>query len=73
MTKKNDVPTLDFYITEWGQFQMPEGLAERTKWRYVDGEFIQGWHVVKEPEPTPDNHEFFTWLHQQEVAAGKPE
>jgi hypothetical protein len=64
--------SLNFYVSAWGQFQIPEGLAERTKWRYLYGEFLQGRQMVKEPEPTADNHEFFSWLHDQEVRAGKP-
>lgn len=64
---------INVYVTAWGEFKMPPGLAERTQWRYFKGEFMQGKQIVKEPEPTSDNHEFFTWLHQQELAAGKPE
>ena len=64
--------SLNFYVTAWGQFQMPEGLAERTIWRYFESEFLQGKKLVKEPEPTSDNHEFFSWLHEEEVKAGKP-
>ena len=62
---------LDVYVTEWGQFPMPTGLLERTKWRYVKAECLQGKRVIKEPEPCSDNHEFFSWLHEQEVKAGK--
>lgn len=73
MPTKDDVPKVNVYVTAWGSFQMSEGLAERTKWRYYMREFYQGRQIVKEPEPTPDNHEFFEWLHKQELTAGKPE
>ena len=69
----DDTSGVSVYITAWGSFQMPAGLAERTRWRYFDTGFLRGKQVVREPEPTPDNHEFFSWLHAEEVKAGKPE
>lgn len=63
---------INVYVTAWGAFELPVGLETRTKWRYFESEFLQGKQIVKEPEPISDNHEFFSWLHQQELAAGKP-
>jgi hypothetical protein len=62
----------DVYVTEWGSFRMPDGLAKRTRWLYVEGSTYLGMRVVREADPTVDNHEFFTWLHNEEVKAGKP-
>jgi len=70
---KGNVPAVNFYMSDWGEFEMPLGLYEKTKWRYVEVETMSGRRIVSEPAPTSDNHEFFTWLHGEEVKAGKPE
>ena len=63
--------TVDVYVSEWGSFPIPPDLAEKTKWRYVKAEFLQGELAVKEPDPCFDNNEFLSWLHEMEVKAGK--
>jgi len=67
-------PTVADYTTEWGTFILPEGLKDRTKW-HVDYTLfgIKRKPIVRAPLPISDNHEFFTWLHNEEVKAGKPE
>ena len=66
------VPTLVVYLSEWGQFTIPQGLFERTKFRYVKASTYTGRKIVEEPAPISDNHEFFSWLNNEEIKAGKP-
>lgn len=68
-----DTPMVTAYQTEWGFFIIPDDLVKRTKWTKINRETLTGRITITEPKQTPENKEFFDWLHAQEVAAGKPQ
>ncbi len=61
-------------MSDWGCFDIPEDIYESTKWEVVWVDSWDGDEKVRSmsPEPISENHRFFSWLHEQEVAAGKP-
>lgn len=73
---KNDIPFINYYITAWGQFAIPNDLYEKTKWQKFKATHEvgtgKGKMIILGPEAVPENWPFFKWLDEQEKAAGKP-
>jgi len=65
---------LSIFSTDWGDFVIPPGTVlevnppRRSLWDRLFG-FPQ---MPTGPKRLPANPEFWAWLHEQEIAAGKP-
>ena len=69
-----DVPSCNVYVSEWGIYKIPDDLFARTK---LEKCLVESWtdgekQKVFRPAVIPENWPFFKWLHDQEVASGKP-
>lgn len=66
---------MNYYVSDWGSFKIPDDIFKATKFTET---MCEGWdegaeYLQKEVAKIPENWPFFKWLHEQEVAAGKPE
>jgi hypothetical protein len=67
------VKVVNVYMTEWGQFTIPDRIFKKTKWKTIKrpASWVDGDELITEPLPVPENWPFFKWLDEQERRAGK--
>ena len=70
---------VNVYVSDWGQFVIPDEIYEATKWRkwWARNPFAvdtdDGPMLQTDAEEVPENQPFFDWLRAEEVKAGRPD